>query len=72
MHPLDVEDRRDDLKQTAGIGVLQYHQVLHYGFPEGITIPITPSFPSRSVWLINFTTLKSLIQIIFKKFNENL
>ena len=33
MHPLDVEDRVEELRRAHGIGVLQHHQVLHQGLP---------------------------------------
>ena len=33
MHPLDTEDRVDELKQGARHRLLQHHQVLHQGLP---------------------------------------
>ena len=33
MHPLDTNDRMELIKQKAGLGLLQHHQMLHRGLP---------------------------------------
>ena len=34
MHPLDTRDRTEFVREQAGRGALQYHQVLHRGLPR--------------------------------------
>src|SRR5258705_3223305 len=47
MHPLDVEDRRDDLKHTAGIGYCNITKCCTTVCPEGITITDNAIIPLK-------------------------
>jgi len=68
MHPLDVEDRRDDLKQTAGIGYCNITKCCTAVCPEGITITDNAIIPLKERVADKFyDPLKSLFRLFSKK-----
>jgi succinate dehydrogenase / fumarate reductase iron-sulfur subunit len=68
MHPLDVEDRRDDLKHTAGIGFCNITKCCTTVCPEGITITDNAIIPLKERVADKFyDPLKSLFRLFSRK-----
>ncbi|HLZ17204.1 MAG TPA: succinate dehydrogenase/fumarate reductase iron-sulfur subunit [Cyclobacteriaceae bacterium] len=68
MHPLDVEDRREDLKLTGGIGYCNITKCCTTVCPEGITITDNAIIPLKERVADKFyDPLKSLLRLFSKK-----
>jgi len=68
MHPLDVEDRRADLKHTAGIGLCNITKCCSTVCPEGITITDNAIIPLKERVADKFyDPLKSLFSLFSRK-----
>jgi len=65
MHPLDIEDRRQDLRESQGIGLCNITKCCTKVCPEGITITDNAIIPLKERVVDHaYDPLRKLIQLV--------